>query len=580
MFKKPLGNLKTSAPLRSSDRRKLKQRVVQSFSLSAEEGDVLVPDGLLSVKFNTYSDDPGVAYLAPGGDPLWFTIGKGSDDLIPTVYTLWKKPDLLPFLSTPSAVIPKLIGGADLMIPGVIQHTPSIKESHLVSVTEYTRDKLGPPLAVGRMAAHSDIMGREDAKGKAVYVMHAWKDHLWDMGSKGEPPDPVSASNSKQADAPHESVADDNGSQRDAEHKLLVEGQTDTPASPSGEVTSEVRNHTLSREEVTTILRKSVLQAIQKLLSELPASSFPLSATVFYSTYILPSRPAFISEHVLTTPIDIKHSTHKSLTTFLKVCEKEGLIKLKDMKSEVLVMGVFPTHDDVEAHRPYTSLKDLELKREKQDGKVEEERKKVKEMIIVEKWKPHQQSLKFFQGVGLNISLLYTLPDIKSAINKHAADASLIKQNDQQLIRLDELLNSVLSSKSDELPQFMKREELVKRLSDKMQSWYEITADGKDPVLKKGQLKSILVVVKMRQGRKASTLITNFEPYFLVAESLADELRHICASATSVSPALGKGSGMEVFVQGKQIKAVTELLVSRGIPKKWIEAMDLSDKKK
>jgi translation initiation factor 2D len=31
---------------------------------------------------------------------------------------MWKKQDLLPFLSTPAAVIPILIGGADLMIPG------------------------------------------------------------------------------------------------------------------------------------------------------------------------------------------------------------------------------------------------------------------------------------------------------------------------------------------------------------------------------------------------------------------------------------------------------------------------------
>ena len=35
-----------------------------------------------------------------------------------TVYTLWKRPDLLSFLSTPAPVVPKLIGGADLMIPG------------------------------------------------------------------------------------------------------------------------------------------------------------------------------------------------------------------------------------------------------------------------------------------------------------------------------------------------------------------------------------------------------------------------------------------------------------------------------
>jgi translation initiation factor 2D len=61
MFKKPLSNLKTSAPLRSSDRRKLRQRVVAAFQLSPEEGDNLVPEGILSVKFSTYSDEPGVS---------------------------------------------------------------------------------------------------------------------------------------------------------------------------------------------------------------------------------------------------------------------------------------------------------------------------------------------------------------------------------------------------------------------------------------------------------------------------------------------------------------------------------------
>jgi hypothetical protein len=47
-----------------------------------------------------------------------------------------------------------------------------------------------------------------------------------------------------------------------------------------------------------------------------------------------------------------------------------------------------------------------------------------------------------------------------------------------------------------------------------------------------------------------------------------------------VSPAAGKTSAMEVLVQGKQIKAISELLISKGVPKKWIEAVDLGDKKK
>jgi hypothetical protein len=63
MFKKPLGSLKTSAPLRSSDRRRLKQRVVESFQTSSEDGDLLVPDGILSVKFSTHLNEPGVRYL-------------------------------------------------------------------------------------------------------------------------------------------------------------------------------------------------------------------------------------------------------------------------------------------------------------------------------------------------------------------------------------------------------------------------------------------------------------------------------------------------------------------------------------
>jgi translation initiation factor 2D len=47
-----------------------------------------------------------------------------------------------------------------------------------------------------------------------------------------------------------------------------------------------------------------------------------------------------------------------------------------------------------------------------------------------------------------------------------------------------------------------------------------------------------------------------------------------------VSPVPGKSAALEVLVQGKQIKAVTDLLIGRGVPKKWIESADLSDKKK
>lgn len=47
-----------------------------------------------------------------------------------------------------------------------------------------------------------------------------------------------------------------------------------------------------------------------------------------------------------------------------------------------------------------------------------------------------------------------------------------------------------------------------------------------------------------------------------------------------MSPAPGKSSGQEVLVQGKQAQVVTDILLGKGVPKKWIEVHDLSDGKK
>ena len=54
------------APLRSSDRRKLKQRIVHTFSIEPDTGDVLVPESLLSLKFSTHLDEPGVSHHVHG----------------------------------------------------------------------------------------------------------------------------------------------------------------------------------------------------------------------------------------------------------------------------------------------------------------------------------------------------------------------------------------------------------------------------------------------------------------------------------------------------------------------------------
>lgn len=599
MFKKPLGDAKTSAPLRSSERRKLKARTAERFQLTQEIVDTLVPEGLLAQKFSAYNGEPGVLYISADGDPLWFSLGKGSsssfDELIPTVYTLWKHPTLLPTLTTPAAVIPVLVGGADLMVPGVVQ--APLPAAHalagaLVGVAQIARDAWrGPPLAVGRMAIDADKIDNGVTKGKAVVVLHTWKDHLWALGSKSEPPDavpvPAAAAAAATGDEKGAGDDDDDGNQESAEKDAVAPGPSAGPAEAE-EAEEEIER--LTPEEVSARLRAALLQALRTSLAALPNSAFPMPTTTLYTAHILPARPSSQTA-AATTPVDIKHSASKSLSAFLRAAEKGGLLKLKDARPDAPVAAVFPTHADVLAHRPHRTVGEEDGRRrraEERDARLAADAASAEKTIVVtELWKPHLGTLPLFGDLGLDTAALYPLADVRSALLAYVEKHDLVNRFEQQYINVstDAVFSAALygspnTKGATPAPEFAKRDAVLGALCRHMQPWYRIAAGGDKPITKKGALRPIAVTAKVRQGRrgKACTLITGFEPYQLSADALADALRVRCASSTSVSPVAG--GGQEVMVQGKQTQVVRELLGSLGVPKKWIEGADMTDKKK
>lgn len=504
------------------------------------------------------------------------------------------------------------------MIPGVVQipSSQTLVPPQLVAIAQYIKDcptTCGPPLAVGRLAVDLGKL-KAGGKGKAVHLLHSWKDCLFNVGSKVDPPgvvevQEVGGSKEGAEGQAAETVITGEQDEPSAEAQEVGgtdfgEGNPDPPADPAPRhlVQQPRPAPQLPKEEVSTILRNAILQAIRGTLKSLPTSSFPVPAGTFYSSYILPYRPAFVrrpvpepddssvpprndsgtSEYPL---IDIKHSTYKSLAAFLKVLDKQGILTIKDMKPEPLVMSVAASHSEVLSHTPYVSLRDTQLKEEKREKREEEEKAKVQEMEIKELWKPHAPSGsgRFFSEGGFDSSALYTYAELKATVIKYITARQLVNAHDQSYVNVsqDEVLLNIVAGKndSDESLEFLKREEVVQKLSEKMQNWYEIRAEGREPLLRKGQLKPVSIVAKTRQGRRANTLVSGFEPFLLEAEEMAEELRRICAGSTGVSSLPGKAVRSEVLVQGKQIKAVTDFLLSRGVPKKWIETADLTVKK-
>ena len=78
MFKRPFTS-KTSAPVRSSDLRKLRDELSRDFSIPASAAKDLLVDGVTTVRVTTHLDEYCTLFSSPGGDPLLFRVGKGTD---------------------------------------------------------------------------------------------------------------------------------------------------------------------------------------------------------------------------------------------------------------------------------------------------------------------------------------------------------------------------------------------------------------------------------------------------------------------------------------------------------------------
>jgi hypothetical protein len=71
--------------------------------------------------------------------------------------------------------------------------SPTVSPLQLVSVVQGTARSTStrvPPLVVGRLTMNVMNLNpwRASGKEKAVHVLHTWKDHLFDMGNKADPP--------------------------------------------------------------------------------------------------------------------------------------------------------------------------------------------------------------------------------------------------------------------------------------------------------------------------------------------------------------------------------------------------------
>ncbi|XP_021055083.1 eukaryotic translation initiation factor 2D isoform X2 [Mus pahari] len=182
MFAKAF-RVKSNTAIKGSDRRKLRADVTAAFpTLGTDQISELIPgkEELNVVKLYAHKGDSVTVYTS-GGNPILFELEK---NLYPTVYTLWSYPDILPAFITWPLVLEKLVGGADLMLPGVVvppTGLPQVQQGDLCAIALVGNRA---PVAIGVASMSTAQMLASGLKGKGVSVLHTYQDHLCPEGQQ------------------------------------------------------------------------------------------------------------------------------------------------------------------------------------------------------------------------------------------------------------------------------------------------------------------------------------------------------------------------------------------------------------
>ena len=550
MFKKSPNSLKTFAPIKSSERRTLLQKIIYSFDYlqenSTELEAILLPDNVQRARFVASTEVGGYIYSADN-KALWIetTVADEEDVIVPTVYTLWSCPLLLPRVETWGFVVDKLKNGADLMIPGMIVPVPhDVEIGDLVSICEKGRMM---PVAVGYAAVDFAKLGGSVAgqKGKGVILVHYMGDELWASSGKGAMPEEAAVI-----------VQGDEQQQKPEEVEEKEEAQV-------GKVEEQLEAMDIKAEEHTTAqvdeaFKSALLYGLWEIKRNGKTSSIelPMPASILIDQHVMPYLPrSFVGA-------SLKKSSWKKAGAFLKkAMEKDyKVLKTRDRAGDVVIASIDWGNKLLADFKPYAI-------QPHSDGQEKMDNAKPTTMLdIVALYKPSKKLAPLFEGTRLEY---YKVQDVRQSLLAYISSHSLVAPSNPKQIRLDPILGQLNSSGATT----MTREDLVKAICNAAAPYYSING-----AVRKGAPPRISIITESRQYKKTATRIINVEPFLVDPTALADQLRDRCASSTSVKPVTGASAnhkGVEVMVQGPQTAAITSILEdSYGVKSVWIDIVD------
>ncbi|XP_042235584.1 eukaryotic translation initiation factor 2D-like [Homarus americanus] len=593
MFIKPF-RIKSQTQLKGSERKKLRAELFQAYpSLTSNDLSKLMPnkEDVTLVRMYCYKGESVNVYQVQK-DPLFFMVEK-EKEIYPTVYLLWKCPDLMHTFTTHAHVIAILAGGADLMLPGIITkgemnpHSYGKFEKGFPVAVNTTENKV--PVAIGITAHSSMDMFMSGRHGKGVSILHVYGDQLWEMGTRSPPPKfgppdiMLSGEDSLEKEDNIEEVVDFSETHegeiideisRDQVTNALQELDLDdqTPdslssLSPEASPPQEETTQPTGPEVMDKLLLHCFLKAWKTSGKKVEV---PILTSNFYRLHMIPACPDGAS-------LDIKKSSYKKLSKFLNAMAKNELIQVKEFPKGIEnITAVNWAHEDIKSF-----IVDKEETSIKPEVNKKDNSRTFIPPLIEEVNQVSGETVQFFKANGLSKGDVLSTAEVRSIVTEYIRSKGLQKEG-QKTVNLDPLLHEAVVNRKEGYKETLRWDEIFSRVLGKMAPAVRITRHGSVPVIRKGKLEPIDLAVAKRSGNKKVTLVYNASIYGIDEAEFAHQIQVGVAASTSVGPAEHKPQGTtQVLIQGNQVAFVGKLLLETyHLPRKYIRGLELAGKSK
>lgn len=634
MFKKPF-KVKSNIHMKGSDRKKLKLEILRSFPyLSPEYVKDIFPakETITHVKIVTDSNETIQLYCR-NKLPMLFS---RDVKLYPTIYMLWEYPDMLPYFTTHSEVLPMLQGGAHLMVAGVaLEKGPVTVNSfgrlnkHDTVFVNLLNNKAA--VAVGETVMSSEEMFNSHNKGKAVSVIHIYGDELCKFGDVMPIPNygivtaqyapklrGVPQQQQQQQQQPDSSGGNNKGlfSNVATIKTAIFENSNNKKIGNNG---NNGNNSAASNNNVITT-QMSCMKLNNNQQHEDgdgddddddiniagPAPSGGGTAAKGGATYNVDmdtmleycfikslkttvrdvKLPLVISNfyklHMMPAcpdgyELNVKKSSFKKISKFVQHMAANGIIEVIDMSPGV--QGISYIHYTHEILRTFYDVYKSANDDRKTDAVISTP------PIVNEMYTVTLTVLPIFQEFLIKKGKSLAAADARRYITEYIKKKNLRNLADPRLIRLDDPLKRILDvSSSNADGNIHTWETVIKGVFQKMGHSYKVTTVENCDILpameRKGKLPLIDIRLLKKTGNKKVTIVDNLDYYNVNVKDFSHNCQvGAAASATINHPTNLKSA--QVQIQGSQAAFVKKLLADKyQIPAKYIRELDTGVKAK